>query len=119
MARYERFRNRYAAVLRCDLYRYFPSIDHAMLKADVRRRIRCERTLWLIDAIIDGSTPRSRCTSTTPATTCSPPSSAAGVRGGPFDPPPTAVYKTWGGAAAHRLPGHPAPPGWSGGLAGP
>ena len=58
VARYERFRNRYAAVLRCDLYRYFPSIDHAVLKVDVRRRIRCERTLWLIDAVIDGSNPQ-------------------------------------------------------------
>ena len=40
-------------------------------------------------------------------------------RGGPFDPPPTAVDETWGGPAAYRLSGHPAPPGWSGGLAGP
>ena len=55
VARYERFRNRYAAVLRCDVYRYFPAVDHAILKADIRRRVGCERTLWLIDAIIDGS----------------------------------------------------------------
>ena len=58
VARYERFRDRHRHVLRCDLYRYFPSIDHAVLKADVRRRIRCARTLWLIDAIIDGSNPQ-------------------------------------------------------------
>ena len=58
VARYERFRNRFSAVLRCDVYRYFPAIDHTILKADVRRRIRCERTLALIDAIIDGSNPQ-------------------------------------------------------------
>lgn len=58
VARYERFRDRSAHVLRCDVYRYFPSIDHAILKADLRRRIACERTLWLIDAIIDGSNPQ-------------------------------------------------------------
>ena len=37
VARYERFRDRRAHVLRCDIYRYFPAIDHAMLKADLRR----------------------------------------------------------------------------------
>ena len=58
VARYERFRSRFAAVLRCDVYRYFPAIDHEILKADVRRRIRCDRTLRLVDAIIDGSNPQ-------------------------------------------------------------
>ena len=55
VARYERFRDRAAYVLRCDVFRYFPAIDHDILKADLRRRIACQRTLWLIDAIIDGS----------------------------------------------------------------
>lgn len=55
VACYERFRDRYAHVLRCDIYRYFPAIDHAILKQDLRRRIACPRTLWLADAIIDGS----------------------------------------------------------------
>jgi retron-type reverse transcriptase len=55
VARYEHFRDRATHVLRCDIYRYFPAIDHAILKADLRRRIACEPTLRLIDAIIDGS----------------------------------------------------------------
>ncbi|MBM3488776.1 MAG: RNA-directed DNA polymerase [Alphaproteobacteria bacterium] len=55
VARYERFRDRFGFVLRGDIYRYFPAIDHAVLKADLERRIACERTLWLIGAIIDGS----------------------------------------------------------------
>ena len=58
VARYERFRSRHRHVLRCDLYRYFPAIDHAILKAGVRRRIRCAPTLALVDAVIDGSNPQ-------------------------------------------------------------
>ncbi len=53
--RYEVFRDRFRHVLRCDIYRYFPAIDHAALKVDLRRRLACPRTLWLCDAIIDGS----------------------------------------------------------------
>ena len=56
--RYERFRNRYRFVLRCDIYQFFPAIDHDILKADLRRRLRCERTLTLCDAIIDHSNPQ-------------------------------------------------------------
>jgi retron-type reverse transcriptase len=55
VARYESFRDRAAYVLRCDIYRYFPAIDHQILKNDLRRRIACARTLCLIDTIIDGS----------------------------------------------------------------
>ena len=55
VARYEKFRDRSKHVLRCDIYRYFPAIDHTILKADLRRRIACERTLVLADLIIDGS----------------------------------------------------------------
>ena len=45
-------------MLRCDVYRYFPAIDHEILKADLRRRIACPRTLALADRIIDGSNPQ-------------------------------------------------------------
>jgi retron-type reverse transcriptase len=56
--RYERYRDRNRFVLRCDIYRYFPSIDHAVLKSDLRRRIACNDTLFLLDTIIDGSNPQ-------------------------------------------------------------
>ena len=52
---YERYRNRHAHVLRCDIYRYFPAIDHAILKSDLRRRIFCPSTLALLDLIVDAS----------------------------------------------------------------
>ena len=53
--RYEQYRDRYRYVLRADIFRYFPAIDHAILKNDLRRRIICSQTLALLDAIIDGS----------------------------------------------------------------
>ena len=55
VARYEAFRDRFRSVLRCDIDRYFPAIDHEILKRDLRRRIACPRTLALADEIIDGS----------------------------------------------------------------
>ncbi|MBM3559755.1 MAG: RNA-directed DNA polymerase [Alphaproteobacteria bacterium] len=58
VARYESFRDRYRHVLRCDIYRYFPAIDHEILKRDIRRRIACAQTLRLVDAVIDGSNPQ-------------------------------------------------------------
>ena len=58
VARYESFRDRFRAVLRCDIYRYFPAIDHDILKRDLRRRIGCASTLELANRIIDGSNPQ-------------------------------------------------------------
>lgn len=58
IARYEQYRQGHRFVLRGDVYRYFPAIDHAILKADLRRRIACPQTLALCDTIIDGSNPQ-------------------------------------------------------------
>lgn len=52
LARYEHHRDRHRFVLRCDVAQYFASVDHAVLRADLRRRIACPDTLWLCDAII-------------------------------------------------------------------
>ena len=52
---YEHYRDRHAHVLRCDIYRYFPAIDHAVLKTVFRRRIACGRTLALLDLVVDSS----------------------------------------------------------------
>lgn len=56
--RFEKYRDRHSHVLRCDVHRYFPAIDHEIMKRDLRRRVRCEDTLWLLDAVIDGSNPQ-------------------------------------------------------------
>ena len=58
VVRYESFRDRFRHVLRCDIYRYFPAIDHDILKHDLRRRIACPRTLALADRIVDASNPQ-------------------------------------------------------------
>jgi RNA-directed DNA polymerase len=55
---YERYRDHHDHVLRCDIYRYFPAIDHAILKSDFRRRIACPSTLALLDLIVDCSNPQ-------------------------------------------------------------
>lgn len=56
--RYQSFLRKYEFVLKCDIKSYFPSIDHGILKALIRKRIACKQTLWLIDTIIDGSNPQ-------------------------------------------------------------
>ena len=55
VVRYDQFWDCGKHVLRCDIYRYFPAIDHAILKADLRRHIACEQTLALAGRIINGS----------------------------------------------------------------
>jgi RNA-directed DNA polymerase len=42
-------------ILQCDLKKYFPSIDHEILKQQIRHYLKCQDTLWLIDNIIDNS----------------------------------------------------------------
>jgi retron-type reverse transcriptase len=53
--RYQEFCCKNVYALKCDVKKYFPSIDHEILKAEIRRTIACPHTLWLIDRIIDGS----------------------------------------------------------------
>jgi RNA-directed DNA polymerase len=46
-------RHRYA--LQCDVRKFFPSIDHVLLKTTFRRLLKDRRLLELLDAIVDGS----------------------------------------------------------------
>ncbi|MCF0187954.1 MAG: reverse transcriptase [Bacteroidaceae bacterium] len=41
--------------LKIDIRKYYPSIDHNTLKAIIRRKIKDERLLWLLDEIIDSA----------------------------------------------------------------
>lgn len=41
--------------LKCDISKYFQSINHEILKKIIRRKIADEKLLWLIDSIIDSS----------------------------------------------------------------
>lgn len=56
--RFTLFCRRNGYVLKADIQKYFPSIDHEILKESIRRKIRDEQALWLIDQIIDCSNPQ-------------------------------------------------------------
>ncbi|MEZ5403785.1 MAG: reverse transcriptase domain-containing protein [Bryobacteraceae bacterium] len=45
----------YPYVLKCDVRKYFPSIDHSILAGLLARSVKCVRTLDLAGRIIDGS----------------------------------------------------------------
>lgn len=55
LRRFTHFARSSQYVLQCDIRKYFPSIDHQILKSLIRRKIKCKNTLWLIDTIIDNS----------------------------------------------------------------
>jgi hypothetical protein len=47
------FARRYRYVLQCDLRQFFPSIDHAILRKILNRKIGDANILWLIDRILE------------------------------------------------------------------
>jgi retron-type reverse transcriptase len=49
-------KNRY--VLKCDIRKYFPSIDHEILYGLIARKLKDPDVLWLIRRIIDSSNPQ-------------------------------------------------------------
>lgn len=53
--RAQEFSRKRRFVLKCDIKKFFPSIDHRLLKEKIRGTVRCRETLWLFDQIIDGS----------------------------------------------------------------
>lgn len=55
--RCQEFARRFRYVLKADIAKYFPSIDHSILKNIIARKIKCAKTLRLIDLIIDNSNP--------------------------------------------------------------
>jgi retron-type reverse transcriptase len=58
LRRFTEFARSHQYVLQADICKYFPSIDHEILKSLIRRKIKCADTLWLIDTIIDHSNPQ-------------------------------------------------------------
>ena len=53
--RFQEYARLYRFLLKCDIKKYFPSIDHEILKRLIRRLIGDQHVLWLIDTIIDHS----------------------------------------------------------------
>lgn len=52
----QKWRSREIYYLHCDIRKYFPHIDHAILYSLICRKIKCPDTLSLMRAIIDSST---------------------------------------------------------------
>lgn len=46
-------RDGYRYYLKLDLAKYYPSIDNAILKLVIRKKIKCSKTLELLDSIVD------------------------------------------------------------------
>ena len=46
-------KRRYRFCLRADIVKYFPTIDHDILKAEYRRKVKCRDTLELMDKFAD------------------------------------------------------------------
>ncbi|MGB3693820.1 MAG: RNA-directed DNA polymerase [Spirulinaceae cyanobacterium] len=55
LKRFVKFARSSRYVLQCDICKYFPSLDHEILKRMLRGKIKCQETLWLIELIIDSS----------------------------------------------------------------
>ena len=55
LKRFTGWARQYRFCLQCDIEKYFPSIDREILKALLRKHLKCPETLWLIDTIIDAS----------------------------------------------------------------
>ncbi|MCI0731526.1 MAG: RNA-directed DNA polymerase [Chloroflexi bacterium] len=50
--RCQAFARRYAYVLQCDVRQFFPSLDHAVLRGVLARKIHDPAVLWLVDRIL-------------------------------------------------------------------
>jgi hypothetical protein len=51
-ARTMEYVRRNAYCLKCDISKFYPSMDHAVLMNIIRRKIKCQDTLWLVDDIV-------------------------------------------------------------------
>ncbi|MFH1829969.1 MAG: reverse transcriptase/maturase family protein [Pseudomonadota bacterium] len=51
--RFQEFSRSRRYVLKCDIRKYFPSIDHQILMKLIKRKIACDDTLWLIQKVLD------------------------------------------------------------------
>jgi retron-type reverse transcriptase len=53
--RLQKLMQKYPYALQCDVEKFFPSINHAILKQTFRRLIKDKKVLWLMDLIVDSS----------------------------------------------------------------
>ena len=53
--RFQEYLRKFKYVLKCDIKKYFPTIDHKILKSLLRTKIADNKTLWLINTILNNS----------------------------------------------------------------
>lgn len=51
--RYQKWARQYDYALKLDIAAYFPSIDHLILKQQIRHKVKDKHVLWLFDQILD------------------------------------------------------------------
>ena len=61
--------DRHRFVLKCDVVKYFPSVDHDILMGLLGRAVKCRRTLELAAVIVDSAEPQSAATGYFPGDT--------------------------------------------------
>lgn len=52
VAQAQQWAQQHRYVLQCDIRQFFPSIDHAVLRHMLHKKVGCPHTLWLMDQII-------------------------------------------------------------------
>jgi RNA-directed DNA polymerase len=50
---FQRFTRRCSYALKCDIQKYFPSINRRILVSLIKRKIACADTLWLVERILE------------------------------------------------------------------
>ncbi|HBE67465.1 MAG TPA: Retron-type reverse transcriptase [Planctomycetaceae bacterium] len=58
VSRCQQFTRRFRSVLKADIRKFFPSMDHEILKSRLARKIKDPDVLWLAGLIIDNSNPQ-------------------------------------------------------------
>ncbi len=58
VARCQQFARRFRYVLKADIQKFFPSLDHEIVKELVARKVKDPDVLWLVGQIIDHSNPQ-------------------------------------------------------------
>ena len=56
--RCQEFSRQYRYVLKADIRKFFPTMDHQILKDRIARKIKDPDVMWLVGEIIDGSNPQ-------------------------------------------------------------
>ena len=95
VARCQHYAQRFRYVLKADIRKFFPSVDHEILKHLIAGKIKDPNVLWLVGLMLDHSNPQEWCCNGSPATTCSRPPNAAVAFPSAIRPASSSPMSTW------------------------